>query len=64
MIEQKFALGIKKVSEDGKNWTVTVGSKGEGVTMEEAVFYVEGWLKKVKKELEEKHFSGLRFEKE
>ena len=63
MIEHKFALGIKKISEDGKNWTVTVGSKSEGVAIEEAVFYVEGWVKKVKKELTDRHFSHLRFEK-
>lgn len=62
MIEQKFALGIKKTSEDGKSWTVTVASKGEGVSMEEALFYIEGWVERVKKELKEKHFSKLRFE--
>ena len=62
MIEHKFALGVKKTSADGVNWKVTVGSKGEGVTMEEAVFYIEGWLEKVKKELKNKHFSQLKME--
>jgi len=61
MIEHKFALGIKKSSEDGITWKVTVGSKGEGITMEEAWFYIEGWTEKVRSELKKKHFSQLKF---
>ena len=65
MIEHKFALGIKKISEDGKNWTVTVGSKSEGVAIEEAVFYVEGSIRYIKHNIciTDRHFSHLRFEK-
>jgi len=60
-IIHKFGLGIQKVSKDGKQWQVTVGSKCEGVTMEEAIFYVEGWLEKVKTELKKKHFGKIHF---
>jgi len=58
---QKFALGVSKVSPDGKQWQVRVVSKCEGITLEEAIFYVEGWLEKVKDELKKKHFGQLQF---
>ena len=61
---QKFALGISKVSPDGKSWQVRVASKCEGITLEEAIFYVEGWLEKVKGELKKKHFGKIHFGKE
>ena len=62
-IIHKFALGVSKISNDNKAWQVRVASKCEGISLEEAIFYVEGWLDKVKKELKEKHFKDLRFGK-
>jgi len=60
----KFALGISKVSPDGQSWQVRVASKCEGLTLEESIFYVEGWLEKVKAELKKKHFGGMQFRNE
>jgi len=63
-ITHKFALGVSKNSEDGKTWQVRVASKCEGITLEESIFFVEGWLDKVKSELKKKHFGQLEFRSE
>jgi hypothetical protein len=42
---------------------VQVKTRGEGIPLAEAVIILEGWIKKVKKELQKPYTNNLKFGK-
>jgi hypothetical protein len=64
MIEQRFAFAvIKRVDPKTKRMQVQVKTKGQGIPLPEAVIILEGWIEKVKKELQKPYTSNLKFSK-
>ena len=63
-IEQKFGFFvIKKVNKKTKKMLVQVKTKGEGIPLAEAVIILEGWINKVKEELQKPYTQNLKFGK-
>lgn len=61
VLAKKFALVVKGESVDGKSWAMDIVSKNEGMTFPEIIFYVEGWLTKVKAKVMEDQFKNMEF---
>jgi hypothetical protein len=63
-IEQKFGFFlIKRIDKKTKKMQVQLKTKGEGIPLSEAVIILEGWIKKVKKELQKPYVQNLKFGK-
>jgi hypothetical protein len=61
-VEQKFALLISRViDQESKKMHVSMKTKGEGIPLAEAVIIVEGWVKKVKEEMQKPYTEKLTF---
>ena len=62
IIEQKFGFFvIKRINKKTKKMQVELKTKGEGIPLSEAVIILEGWVKKVKEELQRPYVQNLRF---
>jgi len=61
-VEQKFGLVIERViDEQTKKMHVTMKTKGEGIPLAEAIIIIEGWLKKVKDEMQKPYTEKMTF---
>jgi len=61
-VEQKFALLISRViDQESKKMHVSMKTKGEGIPLAEAVIIVEGWVRKVKEEMQKPYTEKLTF---
>jgi len=61
-VEQKFALLISRViDQESKKMHVSMKTKGEGIPLAEALVIVEGWVKKVKEEMQKPYTEKLTF---
>jgi hypothetical protein len=61
-VEQRFGLFVvKKIDQKNKKMTVELKTKSEGIPLSEAVIILEGWLKKVKDELQKPFTENLKF---
>jgi hypothetical protein len=64
VIEQKFGFFvIKRVDKKTKKIQVELKTRGEGIPLPEAIIILEGWIKKVKKELQRPYVENLKFGK-
>jgi hypothetical protein len=64
VVEQRFGFAVvKHINKKTKKMTVQVKTKGEGIPLAEAVIILEGWIKKVKKELQKPYTQNLKFGK-
>jgi len=62
--EQKFGFFvIKRIDKKTKKMQVELKTKGEGIPLSEAVIILEGWIRKVKKELQRPYVENLKFGK-
>ena len=62
--EQKFGLFIvKRVDKKTNQMQVELKTKGEGIPLSEAVVILEGWARRVKKELQRPYVENLKFGK-
>lgn len=62
--EQKFGLFIvKRVDKKTNQMQVELKTKGEGIPLAEAVVILEGWVDRVKKELQRPYVENLKFGK-
>jgi hypothetical protein len=62
MIEQKFGLFVvKHIDTKNKKMQVELKTKSEGIPLSEAVIILEGWVKKVKEELQRPFVQNLKF---
>ena len=63
-IEQKFGFFvIKKVNKKTGSVQVELKTRGEGIPLPEAIIILEGWMEKVKKELQKPYVENLKFGK-
>jgi len=61
-VEQKFGLVITRViDEESKKMHVTMKTKGEGIPLAEAVIIIEGWVDKVKEEMQKPYTEKMTF---
>jgi len=61
-VEQKFALLIDRtIDQETKKMHVTMKTKGEGIPLAEAVIIIEGWVEKVKHEMQKPYTEKLTF---
>ena len=61
-VEHKFALLIsRKIDQESKKMHVTMKTKGEGIPLAEAVIIIEGWVKKVKEEMQKPYTEKMTF---
>lgn len=61
-IEQKFGLVIERaIDEETKKMHVTMKTKGEGIPLAEAVIIIEGWINKVKQEMQKPYTEKMSF---
>jgi hypothetical protein len=61
-VEQKFGFFvIKRINKKTKKMEVQVRTRGEGIPLPEAVIILEGWIKKVKEELQKPYTENLKF---
>ena len=61
-VEQKFALLIDRtIDQETKKMHVTMKTKGEGIPLAEAVIIIEGWVEKVKHEMQKQYTEKLTF---
>ncbi len=64
IVEQRFGFAIeRKVDRKTKKMQVQVKTRGEGIPLAEAVIILEGWIEKVKKELQKPYVENLKFGK-
>lgn len=64
IIEQRFGFFvIKRIDKKTKKMQVQLKTKGEGIPMSEAVIILEGWVNKVKEELQKPYVQNLKFGK-
>lgn len=62
VIEQKFGLAIARViDKETKKMSVTMKTMGEGIPLADAVIIVEGWVKKVKEEMQRPYVDKIKF---
>lgn len=62
VVEQRFGFAvIKHINKKTKKMQVQVKTRGEGIPLAEAVIILEGWIKKVKKELQKPYTQNLKF---
>lgn len=65
VVEQKFGFAIvRQVDKKTKKMQVQVKTRGEGIPLAEAVIILEGWIKKVKKEMQKPYTHNLKFGKQ
>ena len=61
-VTQKFGLVIERViDEETKKMHVTMKTKGEGIPLAEAVIIIEGWVEKVKQEMQKPYTEKMTF---
>lgn len=61
-VEQKFGLVISRtIDEETKKMKVTMKTKGEGIPLAEAVIIIEGWVDKVKQEMQKPYTEKMTF---
>ena len=61
-VEQRFGFFvIKRIDKKTKKMQVQLKTKGEGIPLSEAVIILEGWIKKVKEELQRPYVENLKF---
>ena len=61
-VAQKFALLIDRtIDPETKKMHVTMKTKGEGIPLAEAVIIIEGWVEKVKHEMQKPYTEKLTF---
>jgi len=64
LVEQKFGLFLtKRVDRDTKKMQVELKTRSEGIPLAEAVIILEGWVKRVKEELQSPYTKHLKFGK-
>jgi len=64
LVEQRFGFAvIKRIDKKTKKMQVQVKTRGEGIPLAEAVIILEGWIKKVKEELQKPYTQNLKFGK-
>jgi hypothetical protein len=62
IVEQKFGFFVtKRIDKKTKRAQVQLRTKGEGMPLAEAVIILEGWIEKVKEELQKPYTRNLRF---
>lgn len=62
VVEQKFGLFVvKRIDTRDKKMQVELKTKSEGIPLSEAVIILEGWVKKVKEELQKPFVQNLKF---
>ncbi len=62
--EQKFGLFVvKRISKKDSSMQVELKTKSEGIPLSEAVVILEGWVKRVKRELQKPYVENLKFGK-
>lgn len=62
VIEQKFGFFvIKRINKKTKKMQVELKTRGEGLPLAEAIVILEGWIKKVKEELQKPYVQNLKF---
>lgn len=62
IVEQKFGFFVtKRIDKKTKKMQVQLRTKGEGMPLAEAVIILEGWIQKVKEELQKPYTRNLRF---
>ncbi len=60
--EQKFALLITRtIDKTTQKTQLSMQTKGEGISLAEAAIILEGWSKKVKKELQKPFTDNMQF---
>lgn len=61
-VTQKFGLVIEReIDEETKKMHVTMKTKGEGIPLAEAVIIIEGWINKVKQEMQKPYTEKMSF---
>jgi len=64
VVEQKFGFFVvKRIDKKTKKMQVHVKTRGEGIPLPEAVIILEGWIKKVKEQLQKPYTQNLKFGK-
>ncbi len=64
VIEQKFGLFVnKRIDRKTKKMQVELKTRSEGIPLAEAVIILEGWIKRVKEELQRPYTKNLKFGK-
>ncbi len=62
VIEQKFGLFLnKKIDRKTKKMQVELKTRSEGIPLAEAVIILEGWVDRVKEELQKPYTKNLKF---
>jgi len=62
IVEQRFGFFVvKRIDKKTKKMQVQLKTKGEGIPLSEAVIILEGWIKKVKEELQRPYVQNLKF---
>jgi hypothetical protein len=62
VVEQRFGLAVvKRIDQETKKMHVELKTRGEGIPLAEAVIILEGWIKKVKEELQKPYVQNLKF---
>jgi hypothetical protein len=62
VVEQKFGLAITRVIDKETNkMNVIMKTKGEGIPLPDAVIIIEGWVKKVKEEMQRPYVEKIKF---
>jgi hypothetical protein len=62
VVEQKFGLAITRVIDKETNkMSVTMKTMGEGIPLADAVIIIEGWVKKVKEEMQRPYVEKIKF---
>ncbi len=60
--EQKFAVLITRtIDKKTKKAHLSMQTRGEGISLPEAAVIIEGWVKKVKKEIQRPYTDNLVF---
>jgi hypothetical protein len=61
-VTHKFGLVIEReIDEETKKMHVTMKTKGEGIPLPEAVIIIEGWVDKVKQEMQKPYTEKMSF---
>lgn len=62
ILEQKFGLFVnRKIDRKTKKMQVELKTRSEGITLAEAAIILEGWVERVKEELQKPYTKNLKF---
>jgi len=62
VLEQKFGLFVnRKIDRKTKKMQVELKTRSEGITLAEAAIILEGWVERVKEELQKPYTKNLKF---